>query len=222
MKVISFILLLSIAIVSEAAPTSHSHGMRVHSHPLPVEGVRHSHGGGIIGSLATNGGGNTIVTTHGDKANIINQPNTVIINTRANNYSNKNLSNSVSKKQHNKTTQLNIVRHHKTVEIKLKSCNKRGKRITCKFVMKNIGKDVDFMFGGSSFLIDSDGEKYPAGLCVFGKKKLYSPIRKLLVTNIPVKGEMQFDNVISNSKVIPLLKIGVFPSHIEFRNVPLF
>lgn len=51
-KKISIFLLLVVQAAINADTTSHSHGERVHSHPLPIKlGIRHQHGSGLLGGV---------------------------------------------------------------------------------------------------------------------------------------------------------------------------
>ncbi len=52
-SVIILALLLSVSGWAQAKSVTHSHAGRVHSHPLPKQGIRHQYGGGAFGVPVT-------------------------------------------------------------------------------------------------------------------------------------------------------------------------
>lgn len=54
-SIIILALLLSVTGWAQAKGVTHSHAGRVHSHPLPKEGIKHRHGSGAIGLAVSSG-----------------------------------------------------------------------------------------------------------------------------------------------------------------------
>jgi len=115
----------------------------------------------------------------------------------------------------------NLIQYN-NVEYKIKSCKQKQKSITCKFTVKNTGKDKRVTLNANSFIIDSEGDQYTVSNIEFGKITNRSFPSKLLVKDIYVKAKMIFNNVTSHGTMIPLIKFGVGGSkYLEFRNIPL-
>ena len=99
---------------------------------------------------------------------------------------------------------------HETVEaeikFKLSGCTPSGFKITCSFLVTNLGVDRDFQFD-SGRIIDSDGNEYTANYLSLGAKREHFVVNSSLLSGVPVKGSFEFEAVRTHTQLIKVLEL---------------
>lgn len=110
----------------------------------------------------------------------------------------------------------------------LTDCRLFGTRITCELLVTNNDKDREldirgsYYAGGKTRLIDQRGNEYGVSKVQLGGDERKENARANLVTGVPFKLVLVFDNMPQDMTTISLLDISVEGTgSVQFRNIPL-
>jgi hypothetical protein len=110
----------------------------------------------------------------------------------------------------------------------LTDCQLFGTRITCELLVTNNDKDRDleirgsYYAGGKTRLIDQRGNEYDVAKVQLGGDERKESVSANLVTGVPFKLVLVFDDMPQDMTTISLLDISVDRiGSVQFRNIPL-
>ena len=105
----------------------------------------------------------------------------------------------------------------------LQECKLAGQTVTCDFMVTSKGQDRELTILGytGSRIFDDMGNEFKAGSVIMGNASDSDWVTDRLVSNIPVKARLVFENVHSQPNLLSLLEIVFDGLRAQFRNVPV-
>ncbi len=105
----------------------------------------------------------------------------------------------------------------------LQQCRLSGQTVTCDFMVTSKGQDREMTILGNtgSRILDDAGNEFKAGDVIIGNASDSDWVTKRLVSDIPLKARLVFENVPSQPKLRRLVEIGFDGQSAQFRNVPI-
>ena len=92
------------------------------------------------------------------------------------------------------------------IKFQLSGCTPSGFKVTCSFLVTNLGVDRDFQFD-SGRIIDSDGNEYAANYFSLGAKRNQFFVSSSLLSGVTVKGSFEFEAVRTHTRLIKVLEL---------------
>ena len=105
----------------------------------------------------------------------------------------------------------------------LHKCRLTGQTVTCDFVVISKGQDreLTILANAGSRIFDDMGNEFKSSNVIMGNASDSDWVTNRLVSNIPVKGRLVFENVLSQPKVLSVLEIVFDGLRAQFRNIPI-
>ncbi len=105
----------------------------------------------------------------------------------------------------------------------LQICKLTGQTVTCDFMVTSKGQDRELTLLGNagSRIFDDMGNEFKASNVIMGNASDSDWVTNRLVSNIPVKARLVFENVLSQPHVLSVLEIVFDGLRAQFRNIPV-
>ena len=105
----------------------------------------------------------------------------------------------------------------------LQKCKLAGQTVTCDFMVTSKGQDRELTIMGNSGsrIFDDMGNEFKAGNVIMGNASDSDWVTDRLVSNIPMKARLVFENVRSQPNLLSVLEIVFDGMKAQFRDVPV-
>ena len=105
----------------------------------------------------------------------------------------------------------------------LQTCRLSGQTVACEFTVTSKGEDreVTILGNAGSRILDKMGNEFKADKVIMGNSSDADWISNSLVSNIPVKAALVFQNVYSKPNLLSVLEIVFDGMKAQFRDVPV-